>query len=112
MHREIAGTDAAEVDHINQNGLDNRRSNIRLGKYVNCANTRSRVGSASVYKGAHRHGDRWESSIRANGRLERLGAFASDEEAAMAYDAAARRLLGDDARYNFPVGNERPAVRT
>lgn len=104
MHRFLMDAPAGkQVDHINGNGLDNRRANMRL-----CSgreNARNRIGTArSGYKGVYqsRHGNRWYASIRAEDRTHRLGAFETPEAAARAYDEAAVRFHGDFARLNFP----------
>lgn len=93
-----------EVDHINRNGLDNRRANLRTcTKSENAAN-REKVGgdTSSKYKGVHRRADsgKWMARIKVNGRRRSLGCFYSEEEAALAYNVAATEEFGEFARVN------------
>lgn len=73
------------VDHINNNRLDNRLSNIQL---INCREnlTKDKRG-ASKYPGVHWHKriKKWCSSIRINGRLKHLGYFDNEKEAYKSY---------------------------
>jgi hypothetical protein len=115
MHRLILPPPARFIiDHINGNGLDNRRANLRLATAAqNRWNARAsrRGGWGGLYRGVTRLGaTRWKASIAANGQREDLGCFATAELAARAYDAGARRLHGEFARLNFPGPYER-AVR-
>ncbi len=108
-HRLIADApEGLEVDHINGNGLDNRRANLRLATRAQNARN-SRIRGAVPYKGVIvRPNSRpyfvqiwvWgEDGIR---RLRRVGFFADPVEAARAYDAVARVEHGEFARLNFP----------
>ncbi|MBP7053604.1 MAG: hypothetical protein KBE65_21550 [Phycisphaerae bacterium] len=117
MHREIMGTPRGLVcDHINHNGLDNRKANLR-----NCTvaqNNLNRVryrNGRSRYKGVwwSRSVQMWGAQIQACGRAEFLGYFVHEVQAARAYDAAARRLHGEFASLNFPEeqGDETQASR-
>lgn len=93
MHREIMNPpDGMEVDHINHNGLDNRRSNLRIvTSSQNSRNTRKpRTGRTSKYKGVTYEKDRvghvarWRVGIRINGKHKWLGRFRTEVEAARA----------------------------
>lgn len=108
MHRQIMSPPREmQIDHINHNGLDNRRRNLRI-----CTNTenqqnslpRKSSSSSSQYKGVHRgRGERkWTARIRTKVRQERIGTFLSEIDAAKAYDKAAKRLQGEFAYLNFP----------
>lgn len=109
MHRLILGAQPGElVDHINGDGLDNRRVNLRL---CNAAeNSRSlhvRRGGTSKYHGVASSGSGyptkpWSVTIQVNRRTIRVGRFRDEEEAARAYDAAARNYHGEFATLNFP----------
>lgn len=95
-----------EVDHINGDKLDNRRSNLRLAtRSENMRNRPKSSRSSSPYKGVRlaNGGPRWRAYIgsKADGQ-KHLGCFDSAEEAARAYDEAARELWGEYARVNFP----------
>ena len=95
-----------QVDHINHNGLDNRRSNLRLASnQENCHNQRLRnVPKSSKFKGVswHKHRQKWQANINFNGRKEYLGIFHNEEDAALAYDSAAKELFGRFCCLNFP----------
>lgn len=105
MHGLIQPTSAGMVvDHRNGNGLDNRRSNLRTSTPTqNCANRRRRRDSQWPYKGIQRTNGRgnWQARIKVDGKRYNLGSFATPEDAANAYDAAARRYFGEFARTNF-----------
>jgi len=107
MHRCIIGCpEGMEVDHVNHNGLDNRRSNLRIcTKTQNQANRRKGRGT-SKYKGVTFRHDRyrWEARIRAKGRLIQLGTFSDERSAALAYDYAAVGHFGAFACTNNPFG--------
>lgn len=105
MHRLILGAPSgADVDHINNDGLDNRRANLRLAsRSQNLANTRKRAGTyTSQFKGVYRARRKWAASIKVNQVRKSLGEYHSEEDAARAYDAAARAAWGPFARLNFP----------
>ena len=105
MHRLILNAPPDKiVDHINGNGLDNRRENLRLAtKIQNNCNTRLRRDNRSGYKGVKRNALRWIARIRIDRKLIHLGSFATKEDAARAYDNAARQHFGEFAKLNFPL---------
>jgi hypothetical protein len=105
LHREILGVPrGVQVDHVNGNGLDCRRANMRPATGAeNTRNYRTPSHNTSGYKGIiRRKNGRWQACIRYCGKRTYLGRFGSAEEAARAYDAAALRLHGEFARINFP----------
>lgn len=106
LHRFILNAPShLQVDHINHDILDNRRQNIRLvTRQQNRANSRPKRGGSSRYKGVHWHKPRqkWCAMIRVNGVKYHLGTFASEAQAGLAYDRAARRMVGPMAYLNFP----------
>jgi len=101
MHREIMRPpDNMDVDHINHDGLDNRRENLRICTQAqNVMHSRKSRGR-NRFKGVWRHGKNWCAVIVANKKIYRLGSFQKEEDAAAAYNAAAIRLHGEFAVLN------------
>lgn len=106
MHRLLAGAYGTdyEVDHRNNDGLDNRDGNLRL-----CTHSQNHAAKNKVvggtYKGIRRSKavtPRWEAHIKVDGSFKHLGTFGSEIEAAKAYDLAARTHFGEFANLNFP----------
>lgn len=90
-----------EVDHINGNPLDNRRSNLRLcNRNQNKANTRIVSTNTSGYKGVSKHKGKWQASIRINNKLCYLGRFLTKERAALEYNKRALQEWGEFAWLN------------
>lgn len=111
MHRRILGLlpgDGLVADHINGDGLDNRRTNLRVATVAgNSYNMRHRSGKTSRYKGVSWSTRRshWVVQIRGfAGPSRYLGSFADEEDAARAYDQEAVKRFGEFARVNFPGG--------
>jgi hypothetical protein len=112
MHRQIMDTPKGLVcDHINHDGLDNRRRNCRnCTREQNNANRRKRAtghGSrapSSQYLGVSycRKRQKWVAYIKRHGRSKFLGQYDEPEPAARAHDAAAWALWGEYACLNFP----------
>lgn len=104
LHRHLLGLnfgDIREGDHINNNTLDNRRSNLRICTHrQNTMNRRLRWDNASGVKGVylHRPSGRYTAQIRVNGKLVFLGYHANKELAAEAYKIAAVLYFGEFAR--------------
>ena len=104
LHRLIMDApDGIEVDHINRNPRDNRKSNLRLcDRKQNKANTGIISTNTSGYKGVSLHKGKWQASIRIDGRLRYLGRYETKEEAAKAYDMVAFEVWGEFASLNKP----------
>lgn len=110
LHTDILGTppDGMVIDHINGNGLDNRKENLRFAtpqqNHWNSKKTRS-----SKYQGVSfvKEIGLWQARIRLKGIYVHLGYHRSDVDAARAYDFAASRLQGEFAFLNFPEEVER-----
>jgi hypothetical protein len=116
MHRFVLdATPDMDVDHINGEKLDNRRANIRLATAgQNLANQRTQQrDKTSRFKGVYKSSlcDGWVAQVKVAQHARYLGRFATEEQAARAYDAAARELFGEFARPNFPNEAEPPAAR-
>lgn len=97
--------DAKGVDHINRNGLDNRRCNLRVcPPRLQMANQGSRGGS-SRFKGVtwNKRRGKWCAKIQVRGQWHHLGYFDDELDAARAYDEAALAWHGEYACLNFPT---------
>lgn len=103
LHRIILNISDPKVfaDHINGNKLDNRRCNLRLSTHLqNTKNRKSYENSTSEYVGVswHKHASKWRAMIKS----KHLGYFDTQEDAAKAYDKAAKEIHGEFANLNFP----------
>lgn len=105
MHRLILNPPKeADVDHINHDRLDNRRSNLRLTTTSqNTANSHRKASNqSSKYKGVSKKGNRWRAKIGKDEKVHNLGSYQTEELAARAYDSASLYLNGEYALLNFP----------
>lgn len=104
MHRLIMQTPKGmETDHINGNGLDNRRSNLRIcANFQNQMNRKIGKNNTSGFKGVYwdKKNNEWYSSIMFNYKSYYLGRFNERIEAAKAYNQKAIELFGGFARLN------------
>lgn len=115
MHRVIHGGAAQHTDHINHNGLDNRRSNLRAA--TSSQNVSNQLGrAASGYKGVYKNMRcrfrPWRAAIAdpaVQGKTRFIGSYATKEEAAMAYNKAAFGRFGHFACLNV-IGQPLPAA--
>ncbi len=114
MHRLITGAGPEkEIDHIDGNTLNNRRSNLRIVQgNGNHWNQPLRKDSTTGFKGVTfvRRDQKFKAQIGINGRKKHLGYFATAETAADAYDTAAIELFGPFARTNAMLMTARSAV--
>lgn len=106
MHRVIMDAPSGmEVDHKNMNPLDNRKSNLRIcSSSQNKHNKVPQVDNTTGYKGVSKRVDtgKYRAYIFVNGKQLTLGNYISAEQAARAYDAAAKKYFGEFAHPNFP----------
>lgn len=102
MHQQILKS--PRVDHIDGDGLNNTRGNLR--PCTQAENSRNkgdtRKPKTSRFRGVHFSGQlgKWEARICVNYRKIYLGIYTTEEEAALAYNAAAREHFGQFARLN------------
>ena len=105
MHRVIMTPPRhLQVDHINHNGLDNRRANLRLcTARQQTWNSFPRKNTSSKFKGVHwnKCSMKWQVQIWKNGKPKHLGLYDNETEAAKVYDREATGLFGEYAYLNF-----------
>lgn len=91
------------VDHINGNGLDNRRCNLRICTHKeNNYNRKKKANTSSKYKGVYWKEQRkaYEAHIKYKGKVYYLGLFKNENEAGEAYNKAAKEFFGEFASLN------------
>lgn len=91
------------IDHIDGNGCNNLHSNLRLCTHnQNMMNKRKQKNTTSIYKGVcfHKRADKWVAHIMITRTLIYLGLFASEIDAAKAYNTKAIELFGEFANLN------------
>lgn len=105
MHRMLIEVpDGYMVDHVDGNGLNNCRSNLRLcTNSQNQHNRKPNKRSTSKYKGVkwNKHNNAWHAGLMCNKTKYNIGYFKDEAEAAKAYDKKAKELYGEFARLNF-----------
>jgi len=109
LHRFVLDDfEAPEIDHIDGNGLNNRRNNLRAAtRAENTRNQRLRSEvKTSRFKGVSRKSSvaPWIAQITVNGHVIEVGRFKSEEDAARAYDEAAKRYFREFAKTNEAMG--------
>ena len=106
MHRFIMNAPPhLVVDHIDHNGLNNAKTNLRLCTHAqNVRNAMPNRGTTSKYKGVCRRKKekQWIASIQLNRKIYHLGCFEKEIDAAKAYDKKAKELHSRFACLNFP----------
>lgn len=105
MHRLIMKLDfddKRQIDHINGNGLDNRKKNLRI-----CTNQENsfnglKKNGLNKYKGVSwsKRMNKYRAYIKVNYKQKHLGSFDNEINAAIAYNNAAKKLHGEFAKLN------------
>lgn len=102
LHRLVSAVEASVfVDHINGDGLDCRRANLRAATCAqNLWNVGRRANNTSGFKGVNWHptSQMWQAQIVFNKTRKHLGSFKKKEDAHKAYQDAAKRYHGEFAR--------------
>ena len=88
---------AGEIDHRNGNPADNRISKLRQASRAENARNTNRRNRRSGFKGVDRHGCKWRARIDVDGTGILIGTFSTPEEAAAAYDDAARAFTTESS---------------
>ena len=109
LHRQVAETFYGPtlkrcVDHVNGNTLDNRIANLRqASQSENMCNRGMTKSNTSGYKGVYFHAQtgKWRAYVKKDYKQYYLGLYPTKEEAAIAYDHAAKLLHGDFAQLNL-----------
>jgi hypothetical protein len=103
MHRDLMDAPRGYVvDHIDRNGLNNTKANLRVATHSqNFCNRKPKEGAASKFLGVSKNRNKWVARIRIGGVQRTLGRYENEQEAALAYDRAAREFHGEFARPNF-----------
>ena len=114
MHRLLMNFPVnKEIDHIDNNPLNNQRANLRLATNAqNAMNSRKRKmhgrKPSSIYKGVswYKQGKKWRACIMFNGKNIHLGYFKREEDAGLVYNKKAIQLFGKYALLNNIGGNQ------
>lgn len=105
LHRLVIGAKRGEeVDHINRDKLDNRKSNLRLVKHFqNSSNKGLQKNNKSGYIGVNwlKKQKKWRAEIQVCGKSIHLGLFDDARKAAFVRDGAAQIYFGEYGSYNF-----------
>jgi hypothetical protein len=103
LHREIMHpSNILYIDHIDRNGLNNQKTNLRI--CTRKQNTRNQKrSSSSGYNGVYNLHGRIVAQIRVDGKGIHLGTFKTMIDAAKSRDIAAKKYFGEFANLNFPI---------
>lgn len=106
LHRLITAAKTGDyVDHIDHDGLNNLRSNLRVcTQSQNMQNRNSHGGNTTGFMGVyfHKKTNKYQAQLQKNGRKISAGLYPTPEEAARARDQAALKHFGVYAYLNFP----------
>lgn len=93
------------VDHRDGNSLNDQMENLRPATHQQNLRgfQQKRLGTTSRYRGVYRHSrlEKWAAQIKVDKKMLYLGVFDIEEDAARAYDVAARKYFGEFASLNF-----------
>jgi hypothetical protein len=96
-----------QIDHINHDGLRNTLDNLRVVTHQqNIMNNRKQnTNATSQFKGVRWCEDiaKWRTRIQKDKKRIHVGYFITEEDAAHAYDTAAKLYFGKYAKLNFPT---------
>jgi hypothetical protein len=110
MHRLVLGLPPGrypEVDHINRDKLDNRKGNLRLATRGQNNSNAVRKKGKNKYRGVYQVSrNSFKALLSSGSKRLQLGSYKTAEEAAVAYNQAARQHHGD-----FAVLNEVPEIK-
>jgi len=99
MHRVILDAPTGTIcDHVNRNGLDNRKTNLRFcTKEQNSHNSKINIKNKSGYKGVSwdKNRKKWVVRMKINGFYKFIGRFTDKEKAIGAYHSRARKNHGE-----------------
>jgi hypothetical protein len=115
FHRKVMGDpEGLVVDHINGDTHDCRKYNLRVCSVKENIRNSKPQGGTSNYKGVSydKSRDKWSASIKVDRKSIHLGRFSGEEDAAKAYDSAAKEYFGEFARLNFEAPHFKPFKQT
>ena len=103
LHRLIMNPpDNMEVDHIDRDGLNNQKSNLRICTHQqNQMNCLKQKNTTSKYKGVHFNGKNYHSYIKINQKRIHIGYYDREIDAAKAYDKKAKELYKEYSNINI-----------
>lgn len=105
MHRIVLNNPELFVDHINRDGLDNRKCNLRICDCSQNMGNQAKMKGKNKYKGVCSAGNGWfKASIKCKDKTNNqqiiIGKFKTEEQEALAYNEYAIKFFGEFARIN------------
>ena len=103
MHRLILEPKEKCIDHVNGNGLDNRKCNLRMcERHENALNRKKNINNLSGFKGVSwfKPSQKWRAQIQYKKIVYHLGSYEKRIDAARAYNEAAIKYHGEFANLN------------
>jgi hypothetical protein len=102
-HDVLPPRDGLENDHVDRDKLNCRRANLRYATRGQNLRNKAAIGTATGLRGVRLVADRFEACVYVGKRFA-IGLFDTPKEAALAFDAYARRYFDEFAFINFPEG--------